>query len=66
MNLSSNDMAFNYSQRGIPIFVREKYEIWSILIKTLFSAQDLWDIVDNSYETVSASLEELGLGLHNS
>ena len=37
------------SQPLIPVFNGEKYEFWSIKMKTLFKSQDLWDLVENGY-----------------
>lgn len=33
----------------IPIFNGEKYEFWSIKMKTLFRSQELWDLVDTGF-----------------
>jgi len=41
--------AASSSQPLIPIFNGEKYEYWSIKMKTLFKSQDLWDLVENGY-----------------
>ncbi|KAI0526922.1 hypothetical protein KFK09_002516 [Dendrobium nobile] len=38
------------SQPLIPIFNGEKYEFWSIKMKTLFKSQDLWDLVVNGVQ----------------
>ncbi|KAH0657479.1 hypothetical protein KY289_026227 [Solanum tuberosum] len=37
------------SQQLIPIFNGEKYEFWSIKMKTLFKSQELWDLVEKGY-----------------
>lgn len=37
------------SQQLIPNFNGDKYELWSIKMKTLFKSQELWDLVENSY-----------------
>ena len=57
MASTSNNTTFNFSQQGIPLFVGEKYDIWSTMMKTLFISQDLWDIVEEGYETAMASPE---------
>ena len=41
--------AISSSQPLIPVFNGEKYEFWSIKMKTLFKSQDLWDLVKNGY-----------------
>ena len=41
--------AISSFQPLIPIFNGEKYEFWSIKMKTLFKSQDLWDLVENGY-----------------
>ena len=43
--MSSNGSA----QPLIPIFNGEKYEFWSVKMKTLFKSQDLWDLVENGF-----------------
>ncbi|KAH0776442.1 hypothetical protein KY290_007853 [Solanum tuberosum] len=37
------------SQQLIPIFNGDKYEFWSIKMKTLFKSQELWDLVEKGY-----------------
>ncbi|KAG8650692.1 hypothetical protein MANES_07G062460v8 [Manihot esculenta] len=37
---------FSYTQPLIPIFNGEKYEFWSIKMKTLFKFQDVWELVE--------------------
>ena len=32
-----------------PIFTRNNYEYWSLIMKALFKGQDLWEIVQNGY-----------------
>ncbi|KAG6519860.1 hypothetical protein ZIOFF_016888 [Zingiber officinale] len=44
-------MAINgVSQPLIPIYKGECYEIWNIKMKTLFRSQDLWDLVEKSFD----------------
>ena len=57
MTSTSSSAAFNFSQQGIPMFVGEKYDIWSMMMKTLFISQDLWEFVEEGYETANASPE---------
>ena len=37
------------SQQLIPIFNGDKYEFWSIKIKSLFKSQEFWDLVEKGY-----------------
>lgn len=37
------------SQPLIPIFDGDKYEFWSIKMKTLFQSQDLWESIEDGY-----------------
>lgn len=37
------------SQQLIPFFNGDKYEFWSIKMKTLFKSQELWDLVEKGY-----------------
>jgi hypothetical protein len=58
MNPSNiGDQAFQYSQQGIPIFVGENYELWSVLMRTMFQSHDLWDVVEGSYTKRTAEEE---------
>ena len=41
--------AISSSQPLILVFNGEKYEFWSIKMKTLFKSQDLWDLIENGY-----------------
>ncbi|XP_038697949.1 uncharacterized protein LOC119995500 [Tripterygium wilfordii] len=40
------------SQPLIPIFNGEKYEFWSIKMKTLFRSPELWDMVEHGFAEV--------------
>ncbi|CAL8990715.1 unnamed protein product [Prunus brigantina] len=42
----------------LPIFTRENYDFWSIKMKTYFTSQDLWDIVDNDFNNPENSTME--------
>ncbi|XP_073019466.1 uncharacterized protein [Primulina eburnea] len=54
----SQELAFTYSQQGVPIFVGQDYELWSVLMKTLFVSHELWDIVEEGF--ASLTTEEVG------
>lgn len=40
------------SQPLIYVFNGEKYEFWSIKMKTFFRSQELWDIVEDEFVDV--------------
>lgn len=42
-------------QPQIPIFNGKNYDYWSIRMKTLFSSQDVWDLVENGFPELSDS-----------
>ena len=46
------------SQPLIPIFTGEKYEFWSIKMKTLFMSQELWDLVEFGFVDLTNPDEE--------
>jgi len=46
------------SQQLMPIFTGEKYEFWSIKMKTLFKSQGVWDLVEAGFVEQSDSDEE--------
>lgn len=41
--------ALSNNQIALPIFVGEKYDYWSIKMKTFFKSQGLWEIVDKGF-----------------
>ena len=43
---------FSSSAPLLPIFNVEKYEWWSIKMKTLLRSQELWDLVENGFVDV--------------
>ncbi|XP_028092339.1 uncharacterized protein LOC114292553 [Camellia sinensis] len=51
MAASSSITTFKYSPAGLPIFEGENYDFWSTQMRTLFILEDLWDLVENSYES---------------
>ncbi|CAL5382703.1 unnamed protein product [Camellia sinensis] len=51
MAASSSITTFKYSPAGLPIFEGENYDFWSTQMRTLFISEDLWDLVENSYES---------------
>ncbi|GMP42786.1 hypothetical protein CsSME_00012403 [Camellia sinensis var. sinensis] len=57
MAASSSITTFKYSPAGLPIFAGENYQFWSTQMRTFFISEDLWDLVENSYES-SQSQEE--------
>ncbi|GJW10022.1 reverse transcriptase domain-containing protein [Tanacetum coccineum] len=48
LHMASNG-SITTAQPMIPIFYGEKYEFWSVKMKTLFKSQDLWDLVENGF-----------------
>ncbi|KAI3446611.1 hypothetical protein Pfo_003276 [Paulownia fortunei] len=48
---SSSELAFTYSQQGVPIFIGQDYELWSVPMCTLFVPHELWNIVEEGYNT---------------
>ncbi|CAL5382701.1 unnamed protein product [Camellia sinensis] len=57
MAASSSITTFKYSPAGLPIFEGENHNFWITQMRTLFKSEDLWDLVENSYES-SQSQEE--------
>ncbi|XP_017640187.1 uncharacterized protein LOC108481587 [Gossypium arboreum] len=49
---------FSSSQPFIPIFNGEKYEWWSIKMKTLLRSQELWDLVEYGFADILEPEEE--------
>ncbi|XAR62117.1 hypothetical protein NMG60_11016742 [Bertholletia excelsa] len=47
----------------IPIFTSEKYEFWSIKMKTLFMSQGLWDLVEYGFVDLTNPDEEVAKSL---
>ncbi|XP_009777772.1 uncharacterized protein [Nicotiana sylvestris] len=47
------------SQSLIPIFTGEKYEFWSIKMKTLFKSQGVWELVEEGFVDQASSNEEV-------
>lgn len=47
MALNTNPVSI--SQAALPIFDGEGYEHWSIMMRTLFRSQDLWEFVENGF-----------------
>lgn len=56
--VANSESAFSYEQNLIPIFTCENYDFWRIQMKTLFIAQDLWEIIEGGYDETE-SPEEL-------
>ncbi|CAH9114996.1 unnamed protein product [Cuscuta europaea] len=52
----SADIGFLLSR--IPLFDGSGYEIWSIMMKTMFISQDLWDLVEGGYTEKELTFEE--------
>jgi Domain of unknown function (DUF4219) len=40
----------------LPKLTKTNYENWSIQIKTLMGAQDVWDIIEEGYEEVDLTV----------
>jgi hypothetical protein len=49
---------FSSSQPLLPIFNGEKYEWWSIKVKTLLKSQELWDLVEHGFIDILEPNEE--------
>ena len=47
--MATNNSNFSLTQPQIPQFKGENYDFWSIKMKTLFSSQDLWDLIEIGY-----------------
>ena len=51
--------SFSSSTPLLPIFNGEKYEWWSIKMKTLLRSQELWDLVEHGFvDVLEPTLEE--------
>jgi len=50
--MATNDISSS-TQPLIPIFNSEKYEFWSIKMKTLFRSQELWDLIEDGFTDVA-------------
>ncbi|KAG6520057.1 hypothetical protein ZIOFF_017087 [Zingiber officinale] len=46
---SNQELVFTYSQQGIPIFVGQDFELWNVLMRTVFVSHELWDVIDEGY-----------------
>ena len=46
------------SQPLMPIFTVEKYEFWSIKMKTLFKSEEVWELVEEGFVDLAGSDEE--------
>lgn len=55
--VNTADIGFLLSR--IPPFNGSGYEIWSIMMKTMFMSQDLWDLVEGGYDEEELTVEEL-------
>lgn len=55
--VNTADIGFLLSR--IPPFNGSGYEIWSIMMKTMFMSQDLWDLVEGGYDEEGLTVEEL-------
>ncbi|CAN6713113.1 unnamed protein product [Malus baccata var. baccata] len=42
-----------------PVFNGENFDFWQIKMKTIFRSHELWDLVENEYETPAKKEEEL-------
>ena len=50
---------FSSSAPLLPIFNGEKYEWWSIKMKTLLKSQELWDLVEHGFvDVLEPTIEE--------
>ncbi|GMP42753.1 hypothetical protein CsSME_00012388 [Camellia sinensis var. sinensis] len=57
MAASSSITTFKFSSAVLPIFDGENYDFWSTLMRTFFISEDLWDLVENSYESPQSQEE---------
>lgn len=48
----------NFSQISIPLFNGEDYDHWSIMMKTLFQFNGLWEVVEKGFSEEEAKLTE--------
>ncbi|KAG6521833.1 hypothetical protein ZIOFF_018966 [Zingiber officinale] len=46
---SNQELAFTYSQQGIPIFVGQDFELWNVLMRTVVVSHKLCDVIDEGY-----------------
>ena len=46
-------VGFSFFTPLLPIFNGEKYEWWSIKMKTLLRSQELWDLVEYGFVDIS-------------
>ncbi|GAV89824.1 DUF4219 domain-containing protein [Cephalotus follicularis] len=51
-------MASSTSANAIPVFSGKNFDFWSIKIKTILRAYDLWEVVENGIPKVAAPLKE--------
>ncbi|GAV85184.1 DUF4219 domain-containing protein [Cephalotus follicularis] len=51
-------MASSTSANAIPVFSGENFDFWSIKIKTILRAYDLWEVVENGIPKAAAPLKE--------
>ncbi|GAV87372.1 DUF4219 domain-containing protein [Cephalotus follicularis] len=51
-------MASLTSANAIPVFSGENFDFWSIKIKTILRAYDLWEVVENGIPKAAALLKE--------
>ncbi|GAV79481.1 DUF4219 domain-containing protein, partial [Cephalotus follicularis] len=50
--------ASSTSANAIPVFSGENFDFWSIKIKTILRAYDLWEVVENGIPKSAAPLKE--------
>ncbi|GAV87471.1 DUF4219 domain-containing protein [Cephalotus follicularis] len=51
-------MTSSTSANAIPVFSGENFDFWSIKIKTILRAYDLWEVVENGISKAAAPLKE--------
>ncbi|GAV88020.1 DUF4219 domain-containing protein [Cephalotus follicularis] len=51
-------MASSTSANAIPVFSGKNFDFWSIIIKTILRAYDLWEVVENGIPKAAAPLKE--------
>ncbi|KAM2898028.1 hypothetical protein COP2_007603 [Malus domestica] len=52
-------VGFGGGELRAPVFNGENFDFWLIKMKTIFRSHELWDLVENGYETPAKKEEEL-------
>ena len=57
-NTNTNTNIFNPQVNWVPTFKGEKYDQWSMQMKSIFITQDIWEIIQDGYEKPKDANEE--------